>query len=242
MRVVRRHDVVSRFDRVVREVLDREALALPPAARRALRVSLRETLQRMLSERGRRVRGLTRAQFLMRLAESHDRLLDERVQIRQEIEGLQSQLGGGQPPAAKTPPAPPVDVDARLRQRLEASGLAGCLSTGLTQDIIDFAAGAVRELAPRAGEDPRETDLLRRRVAKMTAEIANLEDALREMMKQKNVDPGVASIYQCVQGLSDLDQLYEKKSEMLRDVFEANQALRAELAGNGTADPANGSR
>ena len=93
----------------------------------------------------------------------------------------------------------------------------------------------MRDLAgPSAGADPKETELLRRRVAKMTAEIANLEDALAHMMRAKNVDPGVASIYECVQGLSQLDQLYDQKTEMLRDVFEANQALRKELVSKGS--------
>ena len=231
MRVVRRDDVVSRFDGVMREVLDREALALPPAARRALRISLRKTLDEMLANRGRKVRGMTRAQFLVRLSESHDRMLEERLHIREEIDGLQDQLGEIRSQAGVAP----VDLEEQLKQRLEESGLARCLSTGLTQDILEFTSDAVRDLSVNVGgSDPKETDLLRRRVAKMTAEIANLEDALAHMMRAKNVDPGVASIYQCVQGLSQLDQLYEQKTEMLRDVFEANQALRKELVAKGS--------
>ena len=77
MRVVRRDDVVSRFAGVMREVLDREALALPPAARRALRISLRKTLDEMLANRGRKVRGMTRAQFLVRLSASHLLILNQ---------------------------------------------------------------------------------------------------------------------------------------------------------------------
>jgi len=227
MRVVRRDDVVSRFDAAVRQILEREALALPPAARRAVRMEIGKALDRMLTQRGRQIRGLTRTQFLARLSESHDRLLDERVNIRQEIDGLRDQLGQLRSEAG----AAPVDLEAQLARRLDESGLGRCLSTGLARDIVEFAAGAVREMAPAAGSDPRETDLLKRRVAKMTAEIAHLEDALKEMMRAQRVDPGVASIYECVQGLSELDLLYEKKSEMLRDVFEANQVLRARLAG-----------
>ena len=46
----------------------------------------------------------------------------------------------------------------------------------------------------------------------------------------KNIDLGVASIYRTVQGLSADDDNAEQKKEMLKNIFDANVALRRAIA------------
>ena len=46
----------------------------------------------------------------------------------------------------------------------------------------------------------------------------------------KDIDVGVASIYRTVQGLGSGDDQFEAKREMLKNIFDANVALRAEMA------------
>lgn len=228
MRVVRSDDIASRFEARARALLDREALALSPAARRALRVRLRQALVDLLEQGGRRVRGLTRAQFLLRLSSSYDRLIEERESAREDLRELRRELdlltrGAGL--------SEPPSLEARLARALELDGLAGRLSTRTADEVVRFAAAAVRrERTAAGGPDRRETDLLRRRVAKLTGEMARLESALAHLVEQRDADPGVASIYRCVQGLAELDTLYQRKLELLREVFDANRALRRDLA------------
>jgi hypothetical protein len=71
---------------------------------------------------------------------------------------------------------------------------------------------------------------LERRVGKLTRSLSETEKELRRIAAMKNIDLGVASIYRTVQGLAKQDDHYEAKAEMLKNIFEANVALRAEMA------------
>jgi len=43
---------------------------------------------------------------------------------------------------------------------------------------------------------------------------------------------GVASLYRTVQGLTSEDDQYEAKAEMLKNIFDANLALREAMSGS----------
>jgi MinD-like ATPase involved in chromosome partitioning or flagellar assembly len=75
-------------------------------------------------------------------------------------------------------------------------------------------------------EHRREIDKLERRIAKLTLQLEQAEAAIRHLAKLKNVDPGIASIYRTVQGLSPDDEARESKSALLTQIFEANVELR----------------
>jgi GGDEF domain-containing protein len=98
----------------------------------------------------------------------------------------------------------------------------------LLQD--ELATWRESSTASRMIESQRQIDMLERRVAKLTESLGLTEAELKRLAKLKNIDLGIASIYRDVQGLrSDADN-YEQKKEMLKNIFEANVALRAELA------------
>jgi len=76
----------------------------------------------------------------------------------------------------------------------------------------------------------REIDILRRRVAKLTASLGLNEDELARLRNVGISDEGVASIYRDVQGLSDEDAQAEVKKALMRGIFEANLDLRRRTA------------
>jgi hypothetical protein len=79
-------------------------------------------------------------------------------------------------------------------------------------------------------ESQRTIGQLERRVAKLTESLGLTEAELKRVAAMKNIDLGISSIYRNVQGLSGGEAGAEQKKEMLKNVFEANVALRAQLA------------
>jgi len=78
----------------------------------------------------------------------------------------------------------------------------------------------------RLEEHQREIGTLERRIAKLSALLGETEDALRQVKLGKTLDPGVSSIYDSVQGLTENDGLFEQKAGLMKTIFEANMALR----------------
>lgn len=79
-------------------------------------------------------------------------------------------------------------------------------------------------------ESQRKIDMLERRVRKLTESLGLTEQELKRIAGMKNIDLGVASIYRSVQGLSADDDNAEQKKEMLKNIFEANVALRQQIS------------
>jgi GGDEF domain-containing protein len=94
----------------------------------------------------------------------------------------------------------------------------------------ELAAWRETSTASRMIESQKTIDNLERRVVKLTESLGLTEAELKRVAQMKNIDLGVASIYRTVQGLSADEACAEQKKEMLKNVFEANMALRAQLA------------
>jgi len=69
-------------------------------------------------------------------------------------------------------------------------------------------------------------DLLERRIEKLNKALSETENALRHMAQMKSIDPGIASIYRTIQGLSLDEENYERKKELLAIVFLENLQLQ----------------
>lgn len=83
--------------------------------------------------------------------------------------------------------------------------------------------------AAELAEARRQNELLERRIAKLTQELGVTSDELRRIAELKSVDGGVASIYKTVQGLSGTEANAERKREMMKEIFQANVALKKAL-------------
>jgi hypothetical protein len=68
--------------------------------------------------------------------------------------------------------------------------------------------------------------VLEARIRKLNSALTNTEGVLRKVAAMKQVDGGVASIYDSIQGLSLQDSHYGKKSALLKVVFVENMELQ----------------
>jgi GGDEF domain-containing protein len=102
--------------------------------------------------------------------------------------------------------------------------------------VEDALNAARREWHAAANEieakHDKEIELLERRIAKLNAALAETEEMLVESRRAGEVDPGVASAFRAVQGLSFEEQDYELKRELMGMIFKANLELRSELSDN----------
>jgi len=94
----------------------------------------------------------------------------------------------------------------------------------------ELAAWRESSTASRMIESQRTISNLERRVSKLTESLGITEAELKRVAAMKNIDLGMASIFRTVQGLSGDEANAEQKKEMLKHIFEANIALRTQLA------------
>lgn len=146
---------------------------------------------------------------------------------------VQKKLTGQGLPAVKpTDHAPP----SALRP-LERAGTARAPGVALDEVTLTppGAASAVR--GEGEAHDPRDTqsvELLERRIAKLTESLGVTEEELQRVLRMKGVDPGVASVYRSVQGLSADAVQAELKRELMSKIFQANLDLRKQISSSGS--------
>ena len=84
-------------------------------------------------------------------------------------------------------------------------------------------------------ESQQQIEQLERRITKLTQSLERTEEELVRIAAMKDVDGGVASIYRTVQGLTRGQEGAEAKIEMMRDIFNANLALKNQVASKKSA-------
>ncbi|MFC1707788.1 hypothetical protein ACFL59_13410 [Planctomycetota bacterium] len=99
------------------------------------------------------------------------------------------------------------------------------------RDLVTLIDRIMAELRDRyldreRAEHNKKIDLLERRIAKLNKALKHTEQALHTVAKAKSIDPGVASIYDTIQGLSYLDPAFQRKNELLKEVFLQNLELQ----------------
>ena len=99
---------------------------------------------------------------------------------------------------------------------------------GKTVELLLKEVRRVREEARRGrvNEHEREIHNLERRIAKLSVLLGDTEDALRKARLAGAGDPGIASIYDGVQGLDPDDVRLQQKTALMKSIFRANLALR----------------
>lgn len=143
-------------------------------------------------------------------------------------------------PLAAPSESPPAAVDggpllgAKIRELFGVGADDGDLLARIQQEVV---ASALREmkseleraLGERQDEHRRQIDTLERRIQKLTHSLGMTEAELRRALAAKSVDPGVASLYRNVQGLSADDVQQELKKELMSKIFQANLELRKQI-------------
>jgi hypothetical protein len=74
-----------------------------------------------------------------------------------------------------------------------------------------------------------EIRAVERRIADFKRMLDASEEELARMIREKSLDPGVASVYRSVQGLDPLEKDYTRKKELLAVIYQANVELLHEL-------------
>jgi hypothetical protein len=75
-------------------------------------------------------------------------------------------------------------------------------------------------------DQSEKVEVLEKRILKLNKALSDTEAALRHVSQLKAGDPGIASIYDSIQGLSAHDLFYEKKKEVLELIFQENLELQ----------------
>lgn len=113
------------------------------------------------------------------------------------------------------------DNDQDMLARIEKEVVASALR--------EMKAELERALGHKQNEHQRQIDTLERRIQKLTQSLGMTEAELKRALQQKNVDPGVASMYDSVRGLSSDDVQHELKKELMSKIFQANLELRKQI-------------
>ncbi len=108
-----------------------------------------------------------------------------------------------------------------------AGGHAAVLESQF-RSIFDSILSHERGLALAQHKEAHDQELARLglRIKKLNTALKTSEDALTRLVEQKEIDPGVASIYRSVQGIAPDAVNVERKQELLRVVFVNNLRLR----------------
>lgn len=126
-------------------------------------------------------------------------------------------------------------LGAKIRELFGAEGIEQDMLARIQKEVV---ASALREmkgeleraLGESQDEHRRQIETLERRIQKLTASLGMTEGELRRALTQQSVDPGVASMYRNVQGLSAVDVQQELKKELMSKIFQANLELRKQIA------------
>lgn len=125
-------------------------------------------------------------------------------------------------------------LDGRIRAAFSA--LIGESVPGLTdlvEHVIAMTQQEVHAERERAAESSsteyqQRISMLERRVNKLNGLLGMTEEELKRVLKMKNVDPGLSSIYRAVQGLGEDESQAELKKVLMEKIFQANLSLQKE--------------
>jgi hypothetical protein len=207
-----------------------------------LAFELGRAIRREVARDGRALRGATRDGLLTELEQTNEAMLAERERAAAELAEVQSELAlhramlddaHGAMVRRADADAPVMDEELRgalvgLFDRAAAGELSLEELRAATLERVRQASDASRDamLAAWSAERDKQVDQLRRRLDKLNRSLAASEQALGRLAAQREIDPGIASIYRTVQGLDEMTQDASRKRLMLAEIYEANLALQ----------------
>lgn len=220
--------------------LDRHLPGLDDGVRRAVATDARQILIELLKNRARQIRGLPEKAFLKKVKESRDRILEERRRAEAELAKLLGDLGAKRQEmlvreemlAQETRASNALHDKVILEQIQGAFAEAGIGENHeLLQQVTSVLMASVeaeREKVVQAkmSEHQKEVAHFERRIAKLSQSLQLSEQEIARLAQMKDVELGVASIFRSVQGLDAQDTDFERKKELMADIFQANLELQ----------------
>lgn len=136
-------------------------------------------------------------------------------------------------------PTPEELVGANLAERVhrlfQVVG-AGEGMAALERDVLATLQRTLDDARPRPRSQAEVQEAIREleaRVEELRRMLDASEQELERMIREKSVDPGLASLYRGVQGLDPGAQNYAQKKELLAVIYQANVDLLRELRAQG---------
>lgn len=149
------------------------------------------------------------------------------------------------PPGVRATPRPPplpapeelvgADLAERVHRLFEVMGDGAGLA-GLEREVLATLQRTLDDARPRPRTQAEVQSAIREleaRVAELRRMLDASEQELERMIREKSVDPGLASLYRGVQGLDPGEKNYAQKKELLSVIYQANVDLLRELRAQG---------
>jgi len=204
---------------------------------------------RQLAGRGRTARSFTESGLHQLIEEAKQHFEQSKVEVQDQLEELEIRLDERRDVILAEQARLEAELDQRfdpernelaaiMRQRFADAGLDAPDHRALLEELIGLVMDELRRVQAQLlelhkAQHQNELDIAERRISKLAASLKATERNLRKLAESKGFDPGLASIYREVQGLSEEDALAELKREMLSKIFEANLKLREQRTDEG---------
>lgn len=229
LKVIGRQPLEAAFEAALMRSLRAHAPTLSERQRLAIREQAFRDFMQLVGRKVRSVNGVSKRDFLAELERSHSDALRERESVRAELERLQLRTEVLRRSSAdETGDSSLSEGLLELFRRAERGELD---LSSLKQEVAFVATELASKDRERSLADyDRQIEIFERRIAKLNSSLQQSEATIRDLASRKSADDGVASIYRTVQGLSEGEQNREAKHHLLVELFEANLALREQVA------------
>lgn len=174
--------------------------------------------------------------------------------LREELEGQQSELAHERARTVRQIVVIDDESFVQMERRIvhlfermardgELEGPNGKIDLAAVQrELTEVLGHVVADVkAKHAGADEARIEELELRIAKLNQALTEREEAIRKLAEMKGFDPGIASLYDSIQGLDPSALDFQRKSELLKEVFVQNcELLGIDVAAQDLVIPAPG--
>lgn len=233
IRVIDGHTIQRVVKDTMEEVLrERPASAGPltPAERRQVEETTSERVLELLQKN--QALESERSEIERRRAQLDAQVKDLRHELEQRLADLQAERS--RRTVIQIDEQSFVDMERRIGHLLSRMARDGELEgpdgevnlAAVEKELLALVTKIVAEVKERHGDRGAAVEELELRIEKLNRALEQREDALRKLAQMKGYDAGIASLFDDFQGLDPTAFDFEKKSELLKEVFLQNLELQ----------------
>ena len=246
LKVIREKPLAAVMDLAVSRVLRRRLKRYDPKTVEAVQNEIAREFQALLKENSRSVRGMSKQKFMAELERSRNEILRSRDEAQAKLDEMLKKLDffssiqelddRAQERGAKSfEEVHRHTLAARIQDLLASADRGEITPAELQHLLVTLASQSVADDRRRIQEERTSeyhnlSDTFERRIAKLNRALADSEQALLQLSRQKNGETGLASIYRTVQGLSEAEENRLAKKAILEQIFLANLTLQKKTA------------
>ena len=127
------------------------------------------------------------------------------------------------------------NIEEMLTARWDELLAQHAVDVDFKEHAIRFTLNLIEEEREKAVIDAKDSQAtrihnLKRRISKLNNKLKETEDLLDRVRSESHADPGVASEFKSVQGLSQEAVYHEEKEALLKEIFSLNMDLKKLMA------------